>query len=61
MHAVGLNRSEVNFRRGTYLDAPVLPAGLGSECSGTVLGTGPGVTGWAPLPCSLRTAPGQFT
>ncbi|ALE77916.1 hypothetical protein WY02_05085 [Pseudonocardia sp. AL041005-10] len=48
VHAVGLNRSEVNFRRGTYLDAPVLPAGLGSECSGTVLGTGPGVTGWAP-------------
>lgn len=48
VHAVGLNRSEVNFRRGTYLDRPVLPAGLGSECSATVLSTGPGVTGWAP-------------
>lgn len=62
VHAVGLNRSEVNFRRGTYLDAPVLPAGLGSECSGTVLDTGPGVTGWAPgdevcvIPASSQNA-----
>lgn len=48
VHAVGLNRSEVNFRRGTYLVDPVLPAGLGTECSGTVLDTGPGVDGWQP-------------
>ncbi|OLM19294.1 Alcohol dehydrogenase [Pseudonocardia sp. Ae707_Ps1] len=48
VHAVGLNRSEVAFRRGTYLDRPVLPAGLGSECSGTVLTIGPGVDGWSP-------------
>lgn len=44
--AVGLNRSEVNFRRGTYLEQPVLPAGLGSEAAGEVLETGAGVTRW---------------
>lgn len=48
VHAVGLNRSEVNFRRGTYLEAPRLPAGLGNECAGTVVGVGPDVVGWAP-------------
>ncbi|MFP5068150.1 alcohol dehydrogenase catalytic domain-containing protein [Pseudonocardia nantongensis] len=47
VHAAGLNRSEVNFRRGTYLEAPRLPAGLGSECAGTVLALGPDVTGWS--------------
>ncbi|GAA4549985.1 zinc-dependent alcohol dehydrogenase family protein [Pseudonocardia xishanensis] len=45
--AVGLNRAEVNFRRGTYLEDPRLPAGLGTEAAGEVLATGPGVTGWA--------------
>ena len=48
VRAVGLNRSEVNFRRGTYLEAPVLPAGLGSECTGTVLATGPDAGPWRP-------------
>lgn len=47
VHAAGLNRSEVNFRRGTYLETPRLPAGLGSECAGTVLALGPDVSGWA--------------
>lgn len=46
--AVGLNRAEVNFRRGTYLEDPRLPAGLGSECSGVVLENGPDVRGWSP-------------
>lgn len=46
--AIGLNRAEVNFRRGTYLEAPRLPAGLGSEAAGEVLETGEGVTGWHP-------------
>jgi NADPH:quinone reductase-like Zn-dependent oxidoreductase len=46
--AIGLNRAEVNFRRGTYLEQPVLPAGLGSEAAGEVLETGPGVERWRP-------------
>lgn len=46
--AIGLNRAEVNFRRGTYIEQPVLPAGLGSECAGEVLEVGPGVRRWAP-------------
>ncbi len=32
--AIGLNRAEVNFRRGTYVEQPVLPAGLGTEAAG---------------------------
>lgn len=46
--AVGLNRAEVNFRRGRYVERPVLPAGLGTEAAGEVLAVGPDVTGWAP-------------
>jgi NADPH:quinone reductase-like Zn-dependent oxidoreductase len=46
--AVGLNRAEVNFRRGTYLEQPVLPAGLGTEAAGEVLAVGAGVERWAP-------------
>ncbi len=46
--AIGLNRAEVNFRRGTYIEQPVLPAGLGSECAGEVLEAGPGVGRWVP-------------
>ena len=46
--AVGLNRAEVNFRRGTYLEDPRLPAGLGTEAAGEILEVGPDVAGWAP-------------
>jgi NADPH:quinone reductase-like Zn-dependent oxidoreductase len=46
--AIGLNRAEVNFRRGTYLEQPVLPAGLGTEAAGEVLQVGPGVERWRP-------------
>ncbi|GAA4699421.1 zinc-dependent alcohol dehydrogenase family protein [Pseudonocardia yuanmonensis] len=46
--AVGLNRAEVNFRRGTYLEDPRLPAGLGTEAAGEILEVGPEVDGWAP-------------
>ncbi|MBW0106243.1 zinc-dependent alcohol dehydrogenase family protein, partial [Pseudonocardia sp. KRD291] len=45
--AIGLNRSEVNFRRGTYLETPRLPAGLGTEAAGVVLEVGPDVPRWA--------------
>lgn len=47
VEAIGLNRSEVNFRRGTYLEAPCLPAGLGTEAAGVVLETGPDVPRWS--------------
>jgi NADPH:quinone reductase len=46
--AIGLNRAEVMFRSGQYLDEPELPSGLGYEASGTVEEVGPGVTGWNP-------------
>jgi NADPH:quinone reductase-like Zn-dependent oxidoreductase len=45
--AIGLNRAEVNFRRGTYVEQPVLPAGLGTEAAGEVLAVGPDVSRWA--------------
>lgn len=47
VEAIGLNRAEVNFRRGTYLEAPRLPAGLGCEAAGVVLEVGPGVARWS--------------
>lgn len=43
MDAIGLNRSEVNFRRGK---APRLPAGLGTEAAG-VLEIGADVPRWS--------------
>lgn len=46
--AIGLNRAEVNFRRGTYVERAVLPAGLGTEAAGEVLAVGAGVERWAP-------------
>jgi NADPH:quinone reductase-like Zn-dependent oxidoreductase len=46
--AIGLNRAEVNFRRGTYVEQPVLPAGLGTEAAGEVLAVGPDVSRWVP-------------
>ena len=42
--AIGLNRAESMFRRGTYIEDARLPAGLGYECSGTVSAVGDGVT-----------------
>lgn len=45
--AIGLNRAESMFRRGEYIEATQLPAGLGYECSGTIAGVGDGVTRWS--------------
>ena len=36
VRALGLNRAEVMFRSGQYLEAPQLPARLGYEAAGTV-------------------------
>jgi NADPH:quinone reductase-like Zn-dependent oxidoreductase len=41
--AIGLNRAEVMFRRGQYLEAPELPAKLGYEAAGVVAAVGPDV------------------
>lgn len=45
VEALGLNRAEVMFRQGQYLETPVLPSRLGYEASGVVDAVGPGVEG----------------
>ena len=42
--ALGLNRAEVMFREGQYLEAPVFPSRLGYEASGVVQAVGSKVT-----------------
>jgi NADPH:quinone reductase-like Zn-dependent oxidoreductase len=41
--AIGLNRAEVMYRLGRYLEAPVLPSKLGYEAAGVVAAVGPDV------------------
>ena len=41
--AIGLNRAEVMFRMGRYLQAPKLPSKIGYEASGVVEAVGPDV------------------
>ncbi len=41
--AIGINRAECVFRKGQYVDKPILPSGLGYEASGIVEAVGPGV------------------
>jgi NADPH:quinone reductase-like Zn-dependent oxidoreductase len=49
VEAIGLNRSEANFRRDRYLDRVAgLPSGLGYEGSGRVRAVGEGVSGYEP-------------
>jgi NADPH:quinone reductase-like Zn-dependent oxidoreductase len=43
--ALGLNRAEVMFRSGKYLEQPAFPARLGYEAAGTVAALGQGVQG----------------
>jgi NADPH:quinone reductase len=43
--AIGLNRAEVMFRRGQYLEDPELPSRLGYEAAGIVDAVGPGTNG----------------
>jgi NADPH:quinone reductase-like Zn-dependent oxidoreductase len=45
--AIGLNRAEVLFRQGIYLEAPELPSRIGYEAAGVVDAVGPGVAGIA--------------
>ncbi len=44
IHAIGLNRADVMFRRGTYVLRANFPSRLGYEASGTVTETGSDVT-----------------
>jgi NADPH2:quinone reductase len=48
VEAIGLNRAEVMFREGAYLEQPQLPSLLGYEASGIVEAVGPGVTDLKP-------------
>jgi NADPH:quinone reductase len=45
VEAIGLNRAEVMFRRGQYLENPELPSRIGYEAAGIVDALGPGVSG----------------
>jgi len=45
VEAIGLNRAEVMFRMGQYLEAPELPSRLGYEAAGIIDAVGPGVSG----------------
>ncbi len=46
VHAIGLNRADVMFRRNTYIEKPVLPSRLGFEAVGRVTALGAGVQGF---------------
>jgi NADPH:quinone reductase-like Zn-dependent oxidoreductase len=48
VEAIGLNRAEVMFRSGQYLEQPSFPALLGYEASGIVEALGLGVSGLKP-------------
>jgi NADPH:quinone reductase-like Zn-dependent oxidoreductase len=55
--AVGLNRAESMFYRGTYLERPQLPSRLGYEAAGVVEAVGEGVDpNWIGKP--VATVPG---
>ena len=43
VQAIGLNRAEVLFRQGRYLEKPIFPARIGYEASGVVE-----ALGWVP-------------
>jgi NADPH:quinone reductase-like Zn-dependent oxidoreductase len=43
VNAIGLNRAEVMFRKGQYLESPALPSKLGYEAAGVVEAVGPDV------------------
>ena len=45
VEAIGLNRADVMFRRGEYLENSELPSRLGYEAAGIVDAVGPGTSG----------------
>jgi NADPH:quinone reductase-like Zn-dependent oxidoreductase len=46
VEAIGLNRAELAFRAGRYLERPKLPSRLGYEACGTVISVGDSVHGF---------------
>ncbi|MDZ7735026.1 MAG: zinc-dependent alcohol dehydrogenase family protein [Gammaproteobacteria bacterium] len=46
IEAIGLNRAEVMFRSGQYLEEPRFPAPIGYEAAAVVEALGPGVSGF---------------
>src|SRR5580658_706983 len=57
--ALGLNRAEVMFRNGQYLETPVPPSKNGYEAAGIIEAVGPGVdSDW--LGKTASTVPGTF-
>jgi NADPH:quinone reductase-like Zn-dependent oxidoreductase len=64
--AIGLNRAEVMFRKGQYLESPVLPSKLGYEAAGVVEAVGPDVNkSWlgkkaSTVPAFLMTQYGVY-
>jgi NADPH:quinone reductase-like Zn-dependent oxidoreductase len=46
VEAIGLNRAEIMFRTGNYLEQPAFPSRLGYEAAGVVEALGAGVTGF---------------
>jgi NADPH:quinone reductase-like Zn-dependent oxidoreductase len=54
VRAIGINRSEVNLRAGTYGQPPAFPMQLGMEASGEIDAVGPGVSGFAAGPHTIR-------
>ena len=44
VEAFSLNRADIMFRQGQYLDEPELPSRLGYEAAGIVDAVGPGTT-----------------
>jgi NADPH:quinone reductase-like Zn-dependent oxidoreductase len=47
VEAIGLNRAEIMFRSGHYLEQPKFPSSLGYEAAGIVEEVGPAVTGFS--------------
>src|SRR5450631_4174626 len=64
--AIGLNRAEVMFRRGEYLETATLPSKIGYEAAGVVAAVGPEVDkSWvgktvSTLPAFLMTHYGVY-
>src|SRR3984893_16212969 len=57
--ALGLNRAEIMFRNGQYLETPVHPSKNGYEAAGSVEAVGPGVdSSW--IGTTVSTVPGTF-
>src|SRR6202789_849224 len=57
--ALGLNRAEIMFRNGQYLETPVPPSQNGYEAAGIIEAVGPGVD-FSWIGKTISTVPGTF-